>query len=423
MKKFFKRNAFLILSNLLLLTAIFIYKIVLTPVLIHNFNFMETVLNIGNIGFCLGWVLGILFLNQIFKYKFNFFKLGSFMFSIQATLIFIEFLLIIGNNYNDYCQWFYIPLRAAEGFTNQIIISLITNLLTYKMITNDKNASINGIISSLSYLIKFVMPIIGAILILPAFPLAIMAIPLSIYIYLFFMFNIKEKILLREYHKYMMKKITNKKDKFKKINFLFLKETMNIYSLWSSFFKNKNNKKIYFIIVSFINGKIRVFYDFYLILMLISFNFSLKESTFVLSMMMAGMALHFITGFLSEKINYIKLQTTGFICLLSLFIYILIKDVPSYIDMIIISFLMGFLRTFNWNWDHKFIIENYKSLNQNIDQFKTLLKLNIETGTIIGYATGILVFTLYSFKGIIIECIIGLIILIITSLYFRKDTI
>lgn len=423
MKKFFKRNAFLILSNLLLLTAIFIYKIVLTPVLIHNFNFMENVLNIGNIGFCFGWVLGILFLNQIFKYKFNFFKLGSLMFSIQATLIFIEFLLIIGNNYNQLCQWFYIPLRTAEGFTNQIIISLITNLLTYKMITNEKNASINGIISSLSYLIKFIMPIIGTILILPTFPLTIMIIPLMIYFYLFFMFNIKEKMLLRDYHKYMLKKIINKKEKFKKIDFNFIKNTFNIYFLWTSFFKEKNDKKIYFIIISFINGKIRVFYDFYLILMLISFNFSLKESTFVLSMMMAGMSLHFIIGFISEKINYIKLQTTGFISLLCIFIYIFLKEIPSYTDMIIISFLMGFLRTFNWNWDHKFIVENYKKLNQNLDEFKTLLKLNIETGTIIGYSTGIFVFSLFSFKGIIIECIIGLFILIIISFYFRKQTL
>jgi hypothetical protein len=420
LNKFLKENIILIIINILIVTAIFSYKIIINPILINEYNFKETVLNIGNIGFCLGWIIGILFFNELFKHKFNFIKLSYTLFNIQTILLLVEFTIIIMNNYNDYIQFIYIPLRTIEGFINHIIISIISSLLTYKMINIKKNSSINGILSSISYFIKFVMPIIAAVIIVDNFPLTIMIIPLIIYISLIYLLKIKEKKILITYHKYMLKNITKEKIKLKKINKNFIKETLNILKLYKTFIKEKNKEKIYFIIIPILTGKIRVFYDFYLILMLINFNYSLKESTFVLSMMMAGMSLHFITGFISEKINYIKLQNIGFIIFIILFIFLL-KENKSYVEIVVISFILGYIRTFNWNWEHKVIIENYKKMNENIDKLKTILKLNIEIGTIIGYTTGIIIFSLFSFKGIIIEIIITLIIILLISLLNLKN--
>lgn len=420
MNKFFKDNIILIIINILIITAIFSYKIIINPILINEYNFKETVLNIGNIGFCIGWIIGILFFNELFKYKINFFKVSYILFIIQTILLLLEFTIIIMNNYNEYIQFIYIPLRTIEGFVNHIIISIISSLLTYKMIIIKNNSSINGILSSISYFIKFTMPIIGTIIVVDKFPLIIMLIPLIIYISLIYILKIKEKKILIKYHKYMLKNITKEKIKLKRINKNFIKETLNILKLYKTFLKEKSKEKTCFIISPILTGKIRIFYDFYLILMLINLNYSLKESTFILSMMMAGMSLQFIIGFISEKINYVKIQNIGFIIIIILFIFLL-KENKSYIEIVIISFILGFVRTFNWNWEHKIIIENYKKMNENIDKMKTILKLNIEIGTIIGYTTGIITFTLFSFEGIIIEIIITLMILLIISLINLKN--
>lgn len=419
MTKFFYMNKFLLISNILFVFSVFSYKITLNPVLIKYFNFSETVLNYSSIFFSLGWFTGILIANQIFKYKFNFIKILRFLFIILFLSAIIEFTIINLNKIYPFMEYIYMISRFIEGFFTQILSTIILNLLSYKMVNNPKNGTINGFLNTLGYISKFLAPLIGSFLILEEFPLLNMIFYLLFTFSCFIIFNLNEKFLLREYHRYLLKKITKKKKKFYKLRIEFFKKCFNIINIYKVFFKDKNAKKMYFTITTFFNASVRTFYDFYAILFLIHvYNYSLKEATFIYSFMILGMSLHFISGYLSDKINYIYLYNMMcyFMFLLAIILYFLELN---YILLIFIFLILGFLRSINGSWEHKIVMNEWRNFNVNLEEAKRILRLNVEIGTIIGYFINSIIFIYFSYYGVIFYVLVIYFILIIYNLYLR----
>lgn len=413
MQKFFYMNKFLLISQILLIFSIFSYKITLGPVLIQYFNFTETLLSYSNIIFSIGWFIGILFINELFKYKFNTINILKYLILITFFCSTSEFLLIYFSKTFDVLHYFYLVNRFFEGFFNQILFSLIGNLLTYKLVYNKQNGTINGLLNSINMFVKFIAPTIGSLFILSYFPLLNMFFIIFISLTLFFIFNLNEKILLREYHRYLLKKITKTKIKLEKFNFKFFKTSLNIKQIYISFFKDKNLKKHYFLYTILLNSSTRNFFDLYFILYLTQYyKLSITERTFIFSFSILGFSMQFITGYLADVFNYLKIQFYSYFLILFLYLFLLFFQLNT-VELIIISFILGVMRSINSNWEYKMSVNEYNNFKILLEESRRFLKLNIEIGSILGYLICSILFFYFSFNRLIIYYIVIFILLIL----------
>lgn len=420
MIKFFYMNRFILLSQILLVFSIFSYKITLSPVLLNYYNFTETLLNYSNIIFSIRWFIGILFINKLSTYKFNSIKVLRYLLLVIFIFSCSELLIIHFSLQYHFLQYIYLINRFFEGFFNQILFSLIGNLLTYKLVYNKKNGSINGILNSISMFIKFAAPTIGSLFIFSFFPLMNMFFIIFISISLFFIFNLYEKNLLREYHRYLIKKITKDKEKFKKINKNFVINSFNIKKIYNRFFEHKDVKKNYFLATILLNSSVRNFYDLYFILFLTQYyKFSITERTFIFSFSILGFSMQFITGYLADKFNYIKLQYYSYFVTVAIFVLLYCYELNSFY-LIIVRFILGVKRSIHSNWEYKMSVNEYKNFKVFIEESRNFLKLNIEIGNISGYLVRSIIFYYFSFDGLLLLYMFIYILLILLETFIKR---
>lgn len=418
LKKFFYMNKFLLISQSLLIFSIFAYKITLAPVLIQYFNFTETLLSYSNIIFSIGWFLGILFINELFKYKFNTISMLKYLTFFVFLFGFCEFLLIYFSTKYNILQYFYLANRFFEGLFNQILFSVIGNLLTYKLVFNKQNGTINGVINSINMLIKFLAPTVGSLFIISIFPLLNMFFIIFISLILFFIFNLNEEKLLREYHRYLLKKITRNKIKLEKISFNFFKTSLNMKEIYTNFFLHKHWKKNYFLSSILLNSSTRNFFDLYFILYLTTYyKLNITERTFIFSFTILGFSMQFITGYLADIFNYLKIQLFSYFVSIGIFCSLLFYQL-NYFELIIISFILGVIRSIKSNWEYKMSIKEYENFKISLESNRRFLKLNIEMGNIFGYLICSFLFFYFSFNSLIIYYIVVYILLISIHTYY-----
>lgn len=427
-KKFYIKNYNILILNIVFIFSIFFTNIILNPILIQDYNFKEHIISYSNMFLSIGLFTSTFIIRYILTFRFNYLKIINYGLLILISLSIIYIVLIILNKQYDsvYIQYTYVVLRIIEGMGTNMVLFVSSYIIGLKLINNDMKGTINGIVTSKIYLIKFIAPIIASYLILiTGNNLSILMASICLYtvMYIYLIYNYK-KIFLKNFKYILRKNVLIKK----KLNLFKKKEIVTILFIKEIFKANKLNS-IFLIIEIFIQNNYRSFYDIYLILIFtLVFKFTLMDSTFLYSLMIIGCALNFIVSYFYDKL-YFKLKkyneiyqtllSSAFMLIMYvifLYLYKNHKDIDNlYIFLMIFMFFFGLIRSIYSDRIYRIILLLSKK-NGDLENYKSTHLIISEISNIFGYLmTGLILYYL-SYIGILYYILTMSGILLITVL-------
>lgn len=436
-KKFYVKNYNIVVFNIIFTFSIFFTNILINPILIKNFNFQEHIISYSNMLLSAGLFISTFFIRYLLTFRFNYLKIVNYGLLLLIVNNSFYLLVIYFNKIdpNSYLQYTYILLRALEGAGSNMVMFTFSYILSLKLMRNDFKGTINGLLLSKNYLIKFIAPIMASYIILIfSNDLIIIYVSLLIYFSLYVYTKINyNKIFLTNF-KYIIKKQSFIK---KKLNLFKAKEIASFEFMKELFLINKINS-IFLLIELFIQNNYRVFYDLYMILIFnIVFKLSLVESTFLFSLMIAGNSIGFLIsyiydklymniGFYNEKYQTIAATTLTFL-MFALFLCIY-KNYDKlnnlYFYLIIYTFSFGFIRNIFHDRTNRLILELSKE-NGFLENYKSANVILSEVFLIIGYLiTGMLFYFgsyLYIVNYILLLSFILILSFVIKYTVFKND--
>jgi len=389
--------------------AVFSYKITLAPTLSKYFGFSEEFLSNANIFFVLGFMIGIYLSKLILSYKINFIKKISIAIVISILTVFVDIAVI----HWDLNKILFLANRFIEGTASSIAFYIMNYYVDIKLIKNDKKGFIKGLISSKLYAIKFIAPIAGSLVIQYYNPLGSLILPIIAYIMILIIIYNSYKDMLKEYirYEYKINKSYNNLEKLKRQSklhlFIKFKNFFSKEEIKSVYIKKKK-RKIGFTVRLFLQNIIRPLYDLYFMLIFVNvFMMEITQATFLVSLMIIGQSLSFMTGYLgdwfeSKKKYYLyHYLANGY---LMIFITLLILSVQGIIEIpyfvyIVLMLLFGLNRNIYNDYYNREIF--FYSRTESLNNTRAFFSLFGEFSHALGYLFTSLIFYFYGYIGVV----------------------
>lgn len=432
LKKFYLFNKEMLMIYVLLTFSIFVSGSIINPILIDSYNFSENILSFSNIFLSLGAFISTLYNRKIFEYKINYFyhlkiTILSMILLFCIFLIYIPLNLFINSiNY----QYLIYIIRFIEGFFAIQAFFIINYLLNYKILKNEFKGTINSLLSTKYNIFKIIAPIVGGFLITYTFNLSMYIISIIILFTVYIFIFVKSKKLLREYHRYILKKhpIKRKVPKYKKIN---IKEIFKINFIKSFFEKDTKNKIILYSNFGFYQLT-RSFFDFYLLMIIIYvYELSLIKGTFLLSILLFSQIIVTMSvGYIFDRFFKNKKNLQSYLYTISLVIpfvlYILLYEYKYLFDneqifiiLMILIFIHGFSRSVQADYMYRKTMLIALKEN-NYENTKAINLIISEKFNILGYIISGIILLKYNYVSILYYNLILSIIILFINLSIKN---
>jgi len=418
--KFFKRNFYIVGFNLLFLYAVFTVNVIATPILIKGYNFTEEMLSIANIAMIAGLAVGAVFSRYILSFKLNYFKFITRNILLMAMIQVVYVSIAEANAFFDsyIIQYAYALVRFVEGFLSGLINFTIAYLLGYKLVYNNYKGTIQGILSSKSYIIKILAPLAAtSIVASTGSQLSPYFIALILYLSVWYFIKKNSLRLFRSYYKYICRKAKPPKLKFKYIKISKVFD----FSYLRSVYEIKKGAMAREAISIFLANSYRPIYDFYLIILFnFYFEYSLLQSAALYSAMMIGMSFSAGVSYLYDKLyNFIGEYRTSYHAFPSAIINIafasgmfyLMLNYESYgYDQLygilwLVMLGLGLTRNVYNDRSYRFVYEMSKQ--GRLENIRGASLLISDLGHVFGYGFMALLFYLFGYASLFVYMAIG----------------
>jgi hypothetical protein len=326
-------------------------------------------------------------------------------------------------NIIDVYQFIYPILRLIEGFIGALILFIVNNFFSLRLIDHKKNMEILGIQSTLYFLTKTSIPVFFAGVILYFGQNIIFILSALITFFIYITFYSKKKLFLNKYYRHMLKTLNKNLNsiKIKDIKLKHLLPNIKIFEI------NKIKKyRIYSIL--FLQNSLRVFYDLlYFVILTKEFEVSFVKAGVIIAAMSIGQAFQYPIAILIRRLKKINIsdKLINFFGQLPLIITLLIliymffehikMDSFYFFLLLFLAFFVGvgraFFSAFSDYYNFKFI----NSEKEFISDFNGSRSFFGDVGNIFGYILSSL-FLLIGFKSILIALIVVNMIIIAISL-------
>lgn len=434
-KKFYYKNLAVLAVEVLCLFAAFFVNIIITPILIRDYGFAESTLSHGNMGLILGISLGTIFTRYILQFKINYFW---YLRRPLEALVLVQ-LGFIGlatavNQYPEYpLQSIYPVFRFIEGFAQGQLTFVVVYLLGYKMMSNQYKGSIQGMLLSSRFVIKFITPIMaGALISFTGYSLSPYVVTMMVYLYVLFLVTKQNKSLFRSYYKYICKRYRPPKLKFKYIKFSKVFD----FSYLKEISKEDRKGKVFDVLTIVMQNSLRPIYDLYMILMLtFYFHLDIIAAGFVISMMMAGLALSALISYGFDKLyqslgeyrsGYQSSMNGVMLVLVSMALIGLYFNPLDWsgsnlvVWLSVFMFVWGMVRGIYNDWSNRRVYE-LSAKEGSLSNFKSGLLLFSDIGHMSGYLILSGVYVLAGFAGVIgYFTMVAIISLALHFIHYRK---
>lgn len=428
MRTFFLKNSTLISINLIYALSIFFSTVILPSILIKEYNFSSTIISISGFVLAFSFLIGTFLSKELLKRKYNYFIFLRYLI-ISTIFLYFLFYLFMQFHISKNFQWLLIIFKIAEGIVIALFNHTINHLFFTKLLSNNRNIEIKGTQNTFYYIIKASGPLLGGIFVVAYGSSQIFLVSIFLAIISLFILEFNSSTLLKSHWKdtfhilaknqkrLILKKITLKRLKFNK-DFIF---------------KTEVTKKFY--LATFIHNNLRFYYDFYFIIFLTLFlHISYIQSGFLVSLLIIGQSVQFISGILIKKINE-SFKETYFvdsswliysfpISLFSFLIYLNIYNIEItymvYIILSLLTFLTGFSRAMFASFSDKYLFEITNGDRKHLSEYNAIYYILGDIGNLSGYIIGgILVFIGY--KSILIYLIVLLLSYLFYLSFSNKD--
>jgi hypothetical protein len=303
--KFYTKNKTLISLHVLLNFSIFFINIIINPILIKNYGFHYHTLSFSNIALILGMVSSTFVFRYLLEHKINYItylkKMICIFIIVQMSLSFHIYLNQKIDNI--YFEYLYLILRFFEGIVSNGIGFFVSFLLGIKLLNNEYKMTLSSLIYFKTLIVKLIAPILATFLIQFFFDLNLIIYVISILVLFsaLALLKLNQKELIREYHRYYIKKHQIKKQRI--TNDIKIKAIFNFNFIKKVYEKNKEIKRNLLKNIFVVNG-FRNFYDFYLILFLtMLLKIGLVKSTLLISIFVFAQALVIKTSYMFDKLQ------------------------------------------------------------------------------------------------------------------------
>jgi len=354
-------NVILILYNIIIWSYVSLTPMILTK----YYGYSETILSFATNIFLITTLSSAIYFNTMFENKIKFKNLLNI-----TLLLFILSLLVLTliTKYNLPKELLYIA-KGLEGMGWGLMTVKIGYIYKLILLSNDKNAMINAVKTSIVYLLKAVMPIIFSyIFLIEGKEYMVFAVSMLFYI-LFLIYVARTK---KSIYNQIQNKIDNYQGKIEKKSFIKNLKTM------LNFYKGELLKeKIYFTLINFFQNASRPFYDLYMVIFLINvLNYSVVETASILSFMVMGQASQFISSYILKYVSVRIYRILGIIIyaipfLLIINYYDILKQNILY--LYVLFFIFGFGRSFYANYSYIYVMELSKKIKINQIDFATMI--------------------------------------------------
>ena len=344
---FFKKNFEILFFYFASLAGVFSFVTILPTLLKANFDFPTSSLSFGTTLFILFFTLGNLYYTNYVDKKVDIVSMTIKLFIIDLVSMILMIIIFTGLIENDdVVLWVFYFSRILNGICGGGIATMTGYILKLKLYKTDNKERTNSIIDSSYSVIKFIMPIIGALAsewIYPAAPMYI-----GIALMLISIYSIVRNRAKLHFH------YTINIRRSKKLN------SSNILTGFSIYFTRTKYLlvRLVFISSTFIRNSARPFFEFYIPIILVSnHNLRVSEVAFVLGWMVIGVIMQPTSIFLLRKVSTglyllianIILCSSILLLLFSEFIYL------SIMYLSLIMFLQGYSTGMYNNWRYKLI--------------------------------------------------------------------
>ena len=372
---FLQRN--IILNLLWFMTTISVYSFapLMNITLIEYFAVTEQELSFISSALIMGFIVAA-FLNSYFMNNHvNIVKILLISLSVFLISLSIEFYLLTFETINLKVLTIF---RTIDGLSSFLVIVTINHVISTKILRNKLRVKIISLMSSSSYIIKTISPIIMSMLItVTKEPSIIFLIAIILTIVSIYVIYVYKKYIYIKYTRILLKTVGSKKRKsLEEIKNYFKKEDSSSYYY-----------RIYYLITEFCHNILRSNYDLIMpAALLLKYNLSLTQSTFLISLMVVGQSIQFL---LSLVLKYLKIE---FFYIIHLFAHLLIfilffeYEINNMLLLGVLFLALGVSRAIFQIWKYEFgmkliskkiTLQNHNFISGTLSEFAHLLSYGL----------------------------------------------
>jgi len=369
---FLQRN--IILNLLWFMTTISVYSFapLMNITLIEYFAVTEQELSFISSALIMGFIVAA-FLNSYFMNNHvNIVKILLISLSVFLISLSIEFYLLTFETINLKVLTIF---RTIDGLSSFLVIVTINHVISTKILRNKLRVKIISLMSSSSYIIKTISPIIMSMLItVTKEPSIIFLIAIILTIILIYVIYVYKKYIYIKYTRILVG--SKKRKSLEEIKNYFKKEDSSRYYY-----------RIYYLITEFCHNILRSNYDLIMpAALLLKYNLSLTQSTFLISLMVVGQSIQFL---LSLVLKYLKIE---FFYIIHLFAHLLIfilffeYEINNMLLLGVLFLALGVSRAMFQIWKYeigmkliskKITLQNHNFISGTLSEFAHLLSYGL----------------------------------------------
>ena len=345
---FLKHNFTILLFYFLNLAGVFSFVTILPTILKSHYGFSDADLSFGLTLFLASYTFSIMYFTNYMDKQIDVIKSMTILYMIECLSVASLISGIYFIEDSEVLLWIFFITRVFNGVCGGGLVTTTGYVLKLKLLRNKRNGMINSIIDSIFNSLKYIFPLLGAIMadsISPESPLMLgmVLIGLSLWVFLankrklFFHYTINFRKSSKKYQEKLL-------------------DSVKVY------FNGSRDKVLrrYFVSMLVMRNAVRPFWDLYIPLALVgTHGYSITHTAFIISFVILGQILQFTTGKIIDKVRpcrYLLYSNMAMVVIVFVLIFNQqIYDNVMYLYMIM--FVLGFCRSMYANY-------NYKMMNQ-----------------------------------------------------------
>lgn len=409
---FLQRNVLLSLLWMFVTIGIYSFAPIINITLIKYFNINEQELSLISTSLIIGFI-GANYLNSYFMNNHvNIVKILLYSLIVFLISISVEFYLFTNTKIDLNIL---ILFRLLDGLSSYLFMTTIGHIISTKILKNKIRIKITSLMSTSNYIIKTLIPFfISGLIVFTQKPSILFLLAILCTIITIYLLIVYRRYIYFKYTRILLTitgtKKRNTKEEIKKyIDTTNLKEYI---------------KRIYYLFMVINHNLLRSSYDLILpVMLIINYKLTLIESTFLISIMVVGQAMQFLTSFILKKINLIYFNYIHLVLHLSVLVILFKFEINNMMILSIIFLLLGISRSMYAIWDYEY---GMRLINKEItiQNHNFISKTIGELGHLISYvAVTALVLTKGDYTNIGIYYIILPVFMIMYSLCMDKEVI